>query len=133
MILVDTSAWIEYFSDRGSGPGDRVFAALLHEQIVVGDLVLVEQLRGIRLEREIRLVLAKLAGLPRRAMCSAELAELAAANYRIPRRHGLTIRGTIDVVFATWCIVNKVPIIHHDKDMGEMERELGLLAYWPEA
>ena len=57
------------------------------------------------------------------------IAEKAASNYRLLRRNGITIRGTIDVIIATWCISNGASIIHNDRDLGTMERHLGLVAY----
>ncbi|MEX6505531.1 PIN domain-containing protein [Jiella sp. M17.18] len=128
MILVDTSVWIDFFngSDR---PWTKALAAASRDgHVVVGDLVLAEVLQGFRNERDFREARRVLSLFPAVALCGHEVAEAAAANYRLLRRRGLTLRGTIDVIVATWCIVNDAAIIHNDRDLATMERELGLVA-----
>lgn len=129
MILVDTSAWIDYFKGIDL-PWTRAIRGLsLGDKIVLGDLVIVEILQGIRDER--RRVLTREAIYQHRtvALCNPAIAEQAADNYRFLRRKGITIRGTIDVIIATWCIANRAAIIHNDRDMAVMERELGLVSF----
>ena len=41
----------------------------------------------------------------------------------------MTVRGTIDVIIATWCIENRVPLLHNDRDFDLMEERLGLVAW----
>ncbi|GGD85726.1 ribonuclease VapC [Aureimonas endophytica] len=128
-VLIDTSAWIDYFNPRETAAAASVARALAEDDVVLGDLVLVELLQGIRQDRQVGRTLEELGRLERASLCGPVLAELAAANYRLLRRKGLTIRGTIDVIIATWCIANRVAIIHNDRDLAVMERELGLVAY----
>ncbi|MEE2952164.1 hypothetical protein SAMN06297251_10373 [Fulvimarina manganoxydans] len=133
MILIDTSAWIDHLNGRATPQMALVRQVLADEDIVIGDVVLVELLQGVREDREAERIRALVRQHRMEVLGGPRIAELAAANYRTLRRRGLTIRGTIDVVIATWCIVDRVPIIHHDKDMGVRERDLGLLVYRPEA
>lgn len=63
------------------------------------------------------------------SLLGPNIAVRAAANYRLLRSRGITVRGTIDVIIATWCIENDVAIIHNDRDMRIMEEQLGLRAY----
>lgn len=65
----------------------------------------------------------------RENLCGFAIAEAAAANYRLLRSRGITVRGTIDVVIATWCVENDAAIIHNDRDLAAMEGLLGLRAY----
>ncbi len=65
-------------------------------------------------------------------MCGeARRAPVAAANYlaRLRQRPGITIRGIIDVIVATWCIENRVQLLHSDRDFAYFERHLDL-AVW---
>lgn len=126
MLLVDTSVLIEYFRSPRSLSAQRLDSLLDTTEIVLGDLVLVELLQGLREGRELRLVEAGLASFGITQLCSQELAPKAAANYRSLRRKGLTICGTIDVIIATWCIENRVPLLHNDRDFDVMEAHLGL-------
>jgi len=44
----------------------------------------------------------------------------------LPRR-GIIVRKTIDVLIGTWCIENRRPQLHNDRDFHPMARRLGLL------
>ena len=49
-----------------------------------------------------------------------------ADNYRALRKRGLTVRKTIDVFIATYCIENKCPLLFQDKDFLPFVEHLGL-------
>jgi predicted nucleic acid-binding protein len=53
------------------------------------------------------------------------MAIAAAQNYRALRKKGVTVRKSVDVLIATWCIENRVPLLHADRDFDVMV-ELGL-------
>ena len=90
---------------------------------------MVEVLQGLKHPRDIEAVTRILSRFKFAPLCGQDLAVKSAANSRLLRRQGITIRGTIDVIIATWCIENDVPIIHNDRDMRVMEDALGLVAY----
>jgi len=50
----------------------------------------------------------------------------AARNYRKLRKSGITVRKTVDVLIATFCIENGFQLIHNDRDFDPMEEYLGL-------
>jgi predicted nucleic acid-binding protein len=129
VILPDTSAWIEYLNGTPSRVADSIDRALASENVIVGDLILVEVLQGIRHERDVRSAAALLYTRPIRSLCGAVVAEEAAAHYRFLRRQGVTVRGTIDVIIATWCLSAGARIIHNDRDLRVMEALLGLQVY----
>jgi predicted nucleic acid-binding protein len=53
------------------------------------------------------------------------MAIAAAENYRRLRKRGVTVRKSVDVLIATWCIENDVELLHADRDFDAME-PLGL-------
>jgi predicted nucleic acid-binding protein len=55
-----------------------------------------------------------------------DIALRAAQNYRKLRKSGTTVRKTIDVIIATFCIENDFDLLHNDRDFDPMERLLGL-------
>jgi len=55
-----------------------------------------------------------------------ELAIKAAQNFRKLRKMGITIRKTIDVLIATFCIESGFALLHNDRDFDPMEEVLGL-------
>ncbi|MFN3548022.1 MAG: PIN domain nuclease [Mesorhizobium sp.] len=126
MILPDTSAWIEFFRDADSRTSLSLAACIRQQDVIVGDLIIVELFQGLKHPSQMKLVSAALGWLPTRTLCSPSLAFKAAENYRHLRRRGVTVRGTIDVIIATWCIENGALLLHNDRDFDAMERELGL-------
>jgi predicted nucleic acid-binding protein len=126
MILVDTSAWVEYF--RGGEPSvvEKLDGFLDRDLVAIGDLVFCEVLQGLRPGREFDEIRELLLSLPRYEMVGFPVAEQSARNYRILRTRGLTIRKTIDVIIGTFCAVNGLPLVHHDRDFDLMAPHIGL-------
>jgi predicted nucleic acid-binding protein len=129
MLIVDTSVWIDYFRAPDSLYAQKFDDVLGNVEVVLGDLILVEILQGLREGPQLRLVEAALAAFRVMPLCGPENAPKAAANYRLLRRSGVTIRGTIDVIIATWCIENNVSLLHNDRDFDVMEKRLGLKSW----
>ena len=120
MILVDTSAWVEFLRDTGSSICDRV-DALLATGVATCDPVRMELLAGARDEANLR----DLRGLLARAtLLSTEPVdyEEAAAIYRGCRRHGDTVRKLIDCLIAATAIRHGVPVLHSDTDFEVIGR-----------
>ncbi len=55
-----------------------------------------------------------------------EMAVKAAVNFRLLRQNGITIRKTMDVLIATFCIEHGFERLHNNKDFSPMETILGL-------
>lgn len=129
MILVDTSVWIDYLASRGSPKSQVLHASLGSVEFAMGDLILAEVLQGVREGPALRDLEFRLKAFRVLPLCGEAIARAAAANYRHLRSKGITIRGTVDVIIATWCIENDVPLLHNDRDFIAMESELGLKTY----
>jgi predicted nucleic acid-binding protein len=125
-FVTDTSVWVDYLRGRESGQVRVLDAALDENRVVVPDLVLLEVLRGVSSPKAAVWVESVLDDLEIVAVGGREMAVAAAQNYRLLRSKGLTIRGSIDLLIGTWCIENKVPLLHNDRDFGMMEQHLGL-------
>lgn len=128
VILADTSVWIDFFAGRQSVHVDRLKEVTSAGRLLVGDLILVELLQGPKHDADIKRLQFAFSELPVETLCGPLIAPKAAANYRKLRRSGITPRGTVDVIIATWCIEHSVPLLHRDRDFELMERELGLLS-----
>ena len=127
MIVVDTSVWIDFLNGKDALHVRRLRAALGTEEIFVGDLMLCEVLQGLDSERDARDVEALLRRFQIVPMAGDAIAVVAARNYRSLRRLGITIRKTIDLLIGTWCIENRVALLHNDSDFRPMVRHLGLI------
>ena len=126
MILVDSSVWIDLLNDVVTEQVRRLRALLPTTPLLIGDLILCEVLQGFRIEAEAKLVERSLSRFEAVSLIDPELAVKAAANYRFLRRRGITVRKTIDVIIATYCIQRGHSLLHSDRDFAPMERLLGL-------
>ena len=128
MILVDSSVWIDYFNGVVCAETDRLDQLLATQPVLTGDIILTEVLQGFSSEFAFRRAQTLLTHLPFEPMLGRQVALQSAANYRRLRRQGITVRKTIDVMIATFCIVNDHALLHRDRDFDSMERWLGLKA-----
>ncbi len=126
MIVVDTSVWIDHF--RGiSTPQTSILEALLPEEAVAtGDLILTEILRGIRSEALFKKTKYLLLSLSVYEMLDVHRAVQAANNYRKLRAKGITIRNTVDVLIAGYCIDEGHTLLFSDKDFLPFVEHFGL-------
>jgi hypothetical protein len=120
MIVVDSSVWIDYFNGLITPQTDKLDSLLSQQWIIMGDLILTEVLQGFREDREYQIALQLLESLHFRNMLSKSLAIKTAENYRILRKQGITVRKTMDVMIATFCIENHFPLLYSDKDFDKM-------------
>lgn len=126
MIVVDTSVWIAYLRNEQSTAAAKLRALPDPDDIVVGDLILLECLQGTRDEAHARKMQSALGAFKTENMLDARLAVLGARHYRMLRAQGVTPRKTFDVVIATFCIDRDYLLLHQDRDFDPMARHLGL-------
>ena len=126
MVIVDTSAWIEYF--RGGIPevAKKVDHCLEKDLVGIGDLIYCEIIQGIRSARQRKQVSTLLLSLPQFDMVGFSIAEKSATNYRLLRSKGVTVRKTIDVLIGTFCTEHGYQIVHNDSDFDLMAKHIGL-------
>lgn len=124
MILVDTSAWIEFLRDTGSPVCQRV-DDLLATDIATCDVVRMEVLAGARDEQhlqQLRRLLARASTLPTEPVDY----DAAAALYRSCRQRGYTVRKLIDCLIAAVAIRGNVPVLHRDADFAILAQHTDL-------
>lgn len=128
MILVDSSVWIDYFNGVETEQTDTLDQRLGVALVAVGDLMLVEVLQGFRRERDYREARNLLGSLPLCELLGREMALRSVAHYRALRRRGITVRKTIDVIIASYCIEHTMPLLYSDRDFDPFVEHLGLRA-----
>ncbi|HEY3322589.1 MAG TPA: PIN domain nuclease [Planctomycetota bacterium] len=126
MVIVDTSAWIEYFHDGEQAVVEKVGRCLAQDLVGIGDLIYCEIMQGIRAPRERNTIGSLLLSLPQYEMVGFPIAEKASANYRLLRSHGITVRKTIDVIIGTFCAEHDLQLVHYDVDFDRMARHVGV-------
>jgi predicted nucleic acid-binding protein len=127
VTVVDTSVWIDFFNGAASDEVEALDQLLGHKNVIVGDLILAEVLQGFRSEADFDAARAALTNFETVSMVGAELATKSAANYRRLRRRGVTVRKTIDMMIATWCIEHGHDLLYSDRDFDACVRHLGLV------
>lgn len=128
MILIDTSAWVEYFRATGSAAAVEVRRLLSTDpgQVVICEPVAMEILAGA-LDEDRHAKLERLVnGLPSLAVDQAVDFRSAASIYRAARRAGQTIRSINDCVIAAVSLRHGTRIIHRDSDFDAIAAVTGL-------
>lgn len=116
MILVDSSVWIDFFNGIENTETNKLNEILGLEEVVIGDLVLTEVLQGFRNDTDYKAAKNILTTLTVYDLIGKKLAIKSADNFRKLRKKGITIRKTADVIIATYCIENKIPLLFTDRD-----------------
>lgn len=129
MILIDTSAWVEFLRDTGSPVCQRV-DDLLDDDIATCHPVRMEVLAGARDEahlNDLRRLLARASLLTTRSTDY----EQAAGLYRTCRRGGEAVRRLSDCLIAATAIRAGVSILHADADFDALARQTALRVETP--
>jgi hypothetical protein len=120
VILVDSSAWIEFLRDTGSPTCDEV-DRLLDGEIAVTEPVVMEILAGARDDSHLH-KLRGLLGRARMVHCLPGDFDTAAALYRRCRRQGNTVRRLVDCLIAAVAVREGLPVLHADADFEALAR-----------
>jgi predicted nucleic acid-binding protein len=131
MILIDSSVWIANLRDqetpatrwlRQSQPGDG---------IILGDLILLEILQGAKSDRHAEELRAELQDYGIVPILDQTVTIGAATNFRHLRSRGITVRKTVDLIIATYCLVYGHRLLHQDRDFHGFEQHFGLDVFHP--
>ena len=128
MILVDTSVWIDYFNGAENTYTDALDSALDEGTVAIGDLIFLEILQGFKRDRDFQRAKTTLEALDHYEMFGHSMVLKCAENYRSLRKKGITIKKTADVIIATFCLENRLPLLFSDRDFSPFVENLGLRA-----
>lgn len=130
MILIDTSAWVEYLRATGSIAAVEVRRLLSEEaaRIAMCEPIAMEILSGA-LDDNTHTTLERLVnGLPSLNVDDAIDFRAAAGIYRAARRAGETVRSINDCLIAALAIRHGARIVHRDADFDVIARITNLQA-----
>ena len=128
MIVVDSSVWIDYFNGSATSATEKLHALLGTEALAVGDLILTEVLQGFRKDSDYKVAKNLMTALSVFDMLGQQNAIKCADNFRKLRKRGITVRRTVDVVIATFCIERNLPLLFQDRDFLPFVEHMGLRA-----
>jgi predicted nucleic acid-binding protein len=126
LILVDSSVWINYFNGIITWQTNLLDHYLSNVPVLLGDLILVEVLQGFKSDKDYKAAKNFLSVLPFRQIGGYDVALQSAQNYRILRKAGVTVRKTIDLIIATFCIMEGFTLLHDDRDFDPMVSHFSL-------
>jgi len=131
MVLVDTTVWVDFFSNSRV-PHVAALESLLvgRDSICICGIVLTEVLQGIRSDEQYgraKKYFDALIFLPMTRATFVRAAEI----YRSLRRRNITVRKPLDCMIAAVAIEHHVPLLHNDRDFIPIEKHCGLKVVHP--
>ena len=120
MVLVDTTAWIDFFGGRPE-PHVAALQGMIedNENLCVCGVILAEVLQGIRSDADYRKTkdyFEAMIFLPMRKTIFVRSADL----YRALRKKGITIRKPVDCMIASVAIENDLLLLHNERDFDQI-------------
>ncbi|MHB1518917.1 MAG: type II toxin-antitoxin system VapC family toxin [Acidimicrobiales bacterium] len=127
MILVDTSAWVEYDRATGSAADQRLAALIANDgPLMVTEPILMEVMAGARSdgrEADLRRLMVSFGLVPFDAVTDFEAA---ARIYRRCRQAGVTPRGMVDCMIAAVAYRCGAALLSWDIDMDRVAQVIGV-------
>lgn len=127
MILVDTSAWVEFDRKTGSRIDNRLADLIATtDDVATTEPVVMEVAAGARSprqERELRRLLNRFSLL---AFDSPTDFDAAVAIYRRCRSVGVTPRGLIDCMIASVALRHQATLLCKDRDLVQVATVMGI-------
>ncbi len=130
MILIDTSAFIEFLNRTGSRE-DRIVEQLVvdNDDMAIPDITLTEILQGIRDEQEYAEIKSSLLTFPILSLTGNNSYIAAADLYRKCRKKGAIVRNTVDLLVAQTAVEHKATLLHKDRDFDAIAKICDLKLY----
>jgi predicted nucleic acid-binding protein len=121
MVLVDTSAWIEYLRRTGSPHNAYIREAILADRpLAWTEPILFELTAGARSPRRADDLRALLLRGPILPVEGLQDWEVASQLYRSARSRGLTVRSSIDCLIAAVALRTGSPVLARDRDLESL-------------
>lgn len=131
MLMVDSSVWIDYFNGQNTSETTQLDLWLGVQPIAIGDIILTEVLQGFRKDEDYQTAYSLLTALTIFELWGEKMALKSADNYRQLRKQGITIRKTTDVIIASFCMENNLPLLFSDKDFIPFVEHMKLVSACP--
>ena len=117
-ILVDTSAWVDFFNKPDSPTGNSVEQILRKGKAVIAGIILTELLQGAKIKKEFDAILKGMASLPILTPTLNTWVEGGRISFTL-RRKGVTI-PTTDLVIAALALENNCMVLTLDSHFQQI-------------
>ena len=127
MILVDTSAWVEFDRATGSSVDTRLTDLIATtDDVAVSEPVIMEVLAGARDDRRARDLRRLMDRFPLMRFDAAVDFDAATRIYRTCRRSGVTPRGMVDCMIAAVAWRHGAKLLAADSDLDRVAEVMGI-------
>jgi predicted nucleic acid-binding protein len=126
MIVVDSSVWIDLFHGRSTAVVEQLRALPSPQEIIVGDVIMLEVLRGARSDSHAASLRRYFGAFMHARMLTDRLIDEAARTYRLLRSRGSTIQKVPDLIIGTFCLAENHDLLTKDRDFRPFADHLGL-------
>ena len=127
MILVDTSAWVEFDRATGSSVDTRLTELIATtDDVAVSEPVIMELLAGARDDRRARDLRRLMDRFPLMRFDAAVDFDAATRIYRTCRRSGVTPRGMVDCMIAAVALRHGASMLAADSDLDRVAEVMGI-------
>ena len=127
MILVDTSAWVEFDRATGSSVDTRLTDLIATtDDVAVSEPVIMEVLAGARDDRRARDLRRLMDRFPLMRFDAAVDFDAATRIYRTCRRSGVTPRGMLDCMIAAVALRHGAKLLAADSDLDRVAEVMGI-------
>ena len=124
-ILVDTSAWILSFKDKGNERlKDYLIKALDSDRVVITHIIILELLQGCKNRKEYDTLKARLEILQMYGMTDSTWSIAYETGFLL-RTKGITV-PTVDILISSIAKENMLTLLHHDNHLKIISRVIEL-------
>lgn len=117
MILVDTSVWVDFFAKKDIWQVRAVSAFISRmEPVCINGIIEMEIKQGVKDDNQLRKLEVYLKPFQELPDVPKACLDLAAEIFRTCRKHGVTIRRSLDCIIAAHAISENLVILHKDRD-----------------
>ena len=117
MLVVDTSAWIDFLNGYPSREAEYLATCLSDDvPIILPGVVLTEILAGLRTEAEARRIASLLDAFDAAPEPAADDYRAAASIFRTCRQSGKAVGSVVDCLIAQTCLCNGYSLLSKDRD-----------------
>ena len=132
-VLVDTSAWIDFFNGNTASPTSEILQKLIEgdDAIYLCPPIYQEILQGIRNDSTFENIKNILQSFNMLHFDLMNVTDMAIDIYRKLRKSGITIRKSNDCLIASYALLGNLYLLHTDRDFDEMTKGTRLKIYPP--
>ena len=123
-VLVDTSAWIDFFNENTASPTSELLQKLIEDNdaIYLCPPIYQEILQGIRNDDTFEHIKKILQDFTMLHFDVMDVTDMAIEIYRKLRKSGITIRKSNDCLIASYAMLGNLHLLHKDRDFEEMTK-----------